>query len=415
MSVTDGKTGSRKRKETRSETIPKEPAHAFETGADFVALGAEVDEAPSSKKKQKKKQDADNGEYVAPAGSGNSGAPPVVPSAATLEALNGDVVLASLVPPGLSAQAIGRLHKLARQKVHREKMKAEQRERKEVRLAKDRERSSAKKAHRLEKAKAALAVEAGVTTMSSDASTNDAQLPIGGAPKIAGQSSGAGWFVDTTGATANPTPPFLQGPNGIVIDDESAKQALKAERKQRKKERKAQRALLMQLPKAERKKHKKEARAAKRAATTAARAERARSKKQGDTSQTSPKELGSASATTSIVDQPAQPERPDFHAPTSSSKPPRDQPAVVATDEAAVTGFLAENRISYEPAEAGQASPPCLSFDSLDVATAVKEGLAQYAKPTSIQSAVWPILLSGRDVVGVAETGQARILLSRPV
>ena len=76
-------------------------------------------------------------------------------------------------------------------------------------------------------------------------------------------------------------------------------------------------------------------------------------------------------------------------------------PATAAECEA----FLTENNISHEPEEAKDQFAPILSFASLPIEDGIRKGLASYAKPTPIQSASFPVMMGGRDVVGIAETG----------
>lgn len=382
----NGKSRDKKRKAAPDSA--GDASHAFDTDADFVALGSEA--AASGKKGKKKQKVKEEG--------AKEGQPAVAsePTTEQLAAANGDATLAALIPPGLSPQAAGRLHKLARQKVKREKIKDDQRERKEVRLGKERERSSAKKAKRLEKAKAALAVAATTGEGSADLQTVPYSAPTRSdpGPLVAG---GPAWFVDTAGAAP--------GAVGPVIDDATALAAMKAEKKRLKKERKAERATLAELPKAERKKRKKEARAAKRDARDGARSDRVHKSKEL-ASAAAPDEGSASPATVQTDAGTAQ----VANGAGSTSKPTRDpevRSAAKSTkaSSAATVKFLQEHNISYTPAEAGNTNPPVLGFDGLEVAPAVKAGLSQFKAPTPIQSAVWPVLLGGHDVIGIAETG----------
>ena len=84
-------------------------------------------------------------------------------------------------------------------------------------------------------------------------------------------------------------------------------------------------------------------------------------------------------------------------------------PATKAECEA----FLAENNISHEPEEAKDSFAPILSFASLPIEEGIRKGLSGYAKPTPIQSASFPVMMGGRDVVGIAETGYVSRSLAR--
>ncbi|GAA6006139.1 hypothetical protein JCM11491_002045 [Sporobolomyces phaffii] len=70
--------------------------------------------------------------------------------------------------------------------------------------------------------------------------------------------------------------------------------------------------------------------------------------------------------------------------------------------------FLAENNITHTPEEAATEYPPVLSFASLPLNAGVRKGLSGYTKPTPIQSAAFPVMLGGRDVIGIAETGSGK-------
>lgn len=71
-----------------------------------------------------------------------------------------------------------------------------------------------------------------------------------------------------------------------------------------------------------------------------------------------------------------------------------------------ISNFLTENRVSYEPPETATSTfPPVLSFAALPLDAGVRKGLAGYSKPTPIQSASFPVMMGGRDVIGIAETG----------
>lgn len=88
----------------------------------------------------------------------------------------------------------------------------------------------------------------------------------------------------------------------------------------------------------------------------------------------------------------------------STSGTPAPTIAAPSTDE--ITTFITENRVSYEPPEtATELFPPVLSFAALPLDAGLKKGLSAYTKPTPIQSASFPVMMGGRDVVGIAETG----------
>lgn len=108
------------------------------------------------------------------------------------------------------------------------------------------------------------------------------------------------------------------------------------------------------------------------------------------------------------------PSTPSTPAPEPAA-PVASTSTVPAPSAADVDAFLTENNISYEPASAKTDFPPVLSFASLPLADGVRKGLSGFAKPTPIQSASFPLMLAGRDVIGIAETGcVARALSSTP-
>jgi superfamily II DNA/RNA helicase len=55
---------------------------------------------------------------------------------------------------------------------------------------------------------------------------------------------------------------------------------------------------------------------------------------------------------------------------------------------------------------------PCLAFDDVEWPSKIFAGIKRqgYTKPTPIQAAGWPIALSGRDMVGIAQTGSGKTM-----
>ncbi|KAH9808184.1 P-loop containing nucleoside triphosphate hydrolase protein [Melampsora americana] len=72
--------------------------------------------------------------------------------------------------------------------------------------------------------------------------------------------------------------------------------------------------------------------------------------------------------------------------------------------------FISMNKITYEPQEIFAEFPPILSFDEVQVNHSLSNAFLKFQKPTPIQSSVWPVLISKRDVVGIAETGSGKTL-----
>jgi ATP-dependent RNA helicase DBP3 len=99
-------------------------------------------------------------------------------------------------------------------------------------------------------------------------------------------------------------------------------------------------------------------------------------------------------------------------APSAESSPA--PPTVAAATTASIStvfnaeqnAYLASNSITLTPS----VYPPILSIPSLPVHPKITSFLSKFDKPTPIQSCAWPALLSGRDVVGVAETGSGKTL-----
>lgn len=72
-----------------------------------------------------------------------------------------------------------------------------------------------------------------------------------------------------------------------------------------------------------------------------------------------------------------------------------------------VEAFYKENEVSVDyPVE--KHIQPVLSFDELSLDSRIQKVLSVFPKPTPIQSVSWPYLLSGKDVIGVAETGSGK-------
>lgn len=87
----------------------------------------------------------------------------------------------------------------------------------------------------------------------------------------------------------------------------------------------------------------------------------------------------------------------------------KEDPAVAARPQAEVEAFRRENQITVQGHDVPK---PVETFDEAGFPGYVmNEVKAQgFAKPTAIQSQGWPMALSGRDVVGIAETGSGKTL-----
>jgi|TARA_R110002003_G_scaffold127_7_gene11939 ATP-dependent RNA helicase DDX5/DBP2 len=87
----------------------------------------------------------------------------------------------------------------------------------------------------------------------------------------------------------------------------------------------------------------------------------------------------------------------------------KEDPAVAARTPAEVDAFRKEHQMTVQGTNIPK---PVTTFDEAGFPSYVmNEVKAQgFSKPTAIQSQGWPMALSGRDVVGVAETGSGKTL-----
>ncbi|KAA1107264.1 RNA-dependent ATPase [Puccinia graminis f. sp. tritici] len=92
-------------------------------------------------------------------------------------------------------------------------------------------------------------------------------------------------------------------------------------------------------------------------------------------------------------------------APTTSPNPTSR-----STDPAEIEQFISSNKLTYEPPEIVTQLPPVLKFEDVVVHDSLRKAFSAFQKPSPIQSAVWPVLMAGRDVVGIAETGSGKTL-----
>ncbi|PSN66793.1 hypothetical protein BS50DRAFT_600440 [Corynespora cassiicola Philippines] len=87
----------------------------------------------------------------------------------------------------------------------------------------------------------------------------------------------------------------------------------------------------------------------------------------------------------------------------------KEDPAVAARSQEEVDAFRKEYQIAVQ----GKNVPkPVTTFDEAGFPNYVMNEVKQqgFEKPTAIQSQGWPMALSGRDVVGIAETGSGKTL-----
>ncbi|KAG7139772.1 ATP-dependent RNA helicase DBP3 like protein [Verticillium longisporum] len=84
--------------------------------------------------------------------------------------------------------------------------------------------------------------------------------------------------------------------------------------------------------------------------------------------------------------------------------------ALTALPQADIDAYLAEQSIVIGDDKSTNLRP-VLAFNQLPVTDLLaKSPFAAYTKPTPIQAASWPFTLSGRDAIGVAETGSGKTM-----
>ena len=88
-----------------------------------------------------------------------------------------------------------------------------------------------------------------------------------------------------------------------------------------------------------------------------------------------------------------------------------EDPELSALTHSDVDSFLSNGAITVSDPSTSSPLRPMVSFSHLPPSTRVfTSTLSAFKSPTSIQSAVWPFLFAGRDVIGVAETGSGKTL-----
>lgn len=85
----------------------------------------------------------------------------------------------------------------------------------------------------------------------------------------------------------------------------------------------------------------------------------------------------------------------------------RESPSLTDRPQAAIDQFRSENGMSLT----GRDIPrPIMAYSDIEFPPYVMDVIrnAGWVKPTPIQSQGWPMVLSGRDVVGIAQTGSGK-------
>nr|POF14944.1 atp-dependent rna helicase dbp3 [Quercus suber] len=86
-----------------------------------------------------------------------------------------------------------------------------------------------------------------------------------------------------------------------------------------------------------------------------------------------------------------------------------EAPELSALPQSEIDAFVAEKQLAVADPK-NQIYRPITSFKYLPVDETQRAPFKAFSTPTPIQAAVWPYLLAGRDVVGVAETGSGKTL-----
>jgi ATP-dependent RNA helicase DBP3 len=87
----------------------------------------------------------------------------------------------------------------------------------------------------------------------------------------------------------------------------------------------------------------------------------------------------------------------------------QEDAALSALPQSEIDAFIAEKKLAIEDPK-GQSYRPITNFKYLPIDEALRPFFANFKEPTPIQAAVWPYLLAGRDMIGVAETGSGKTL-----
>lgn len=125
-------------------------------------------------------------------------------------------------------------------------------------------------------------------------------------------------------------------------------------------------------------------------------------KKQDNTEEASPAEATPVPATNGTTPITAQ----------SATSGYVQDPALAALPQSEIDAFMSKHFIAVtDPLGSATKLRPIVSFDHLPVTDeSLRAPFATFTAPTPIQAAAWPSLLSGRDVIGVAETGSGKTL-----
>ncbi|KAF2218192.1 P-loop containing nucleoside triphosphate hydrolase protein [Elsinoe ampelina] len=126
------------------------------------------------------------------------------------------------------------------------------------------------------------------------------------------------------------------------------------------------------------------------------------------------KEQKRARKETSASDPPAAATKIESQPSTNGKKVDEYAEASALSDlpESDVDEFLSKSQITIlDETKSNPKLRPIISFDHLELGNSdLKSLFSRFKTPTPIQSAAWPYLLSGRDAIGVAETGSGKTM-----
>ncbi|KAI8823770.1 P-loop containing nucleoside triphosphate hydrolase protein [Fimicolochytrium jonesii] len=88
----------------------------------------------------------------------------------------------------------------------------------------------------------------------------------------------------------------------------------------------------------------------------------------------------------------------------------KQSPALSAVPQATIDAFYKDNAVEVTGDWDTASHRPILEFAQAGLPAQVEQHLSAFPKPTFIQSACWPALLSGRDMIGIASTGSGKTL-----
>lgn len=83
----------------------------------------------------------------------------------------------------------------------------------------------------------------------------------------------------------------------------------------------------------------------------------------------------------------------------------KEHPSLTALPQSTIDEYLKKNEVDIQ---GDLKLRPILEFSQTNLPESLLNVFAKFANPTPIQAVTWPISLSGRDIVGIAETGSGK-------